>query len=132
MFAYQAMITTNIELEIGLELPVGCITSPTDKLGGFYSILEREKLIKEHRFLPYFDIGDSGFDIKKNFHHIRNTYSIPVIDYNKRGEKTDIETLKRRGYDEKGTPFAPCGILCKPNGYDEKKKKYPFFAASNV
>jgi len=133
VFGYQAMITTNVELEIGLELPMGCITSPADKLDGSYLIPEREKLIKEHRFLPYFDIGDSGFDVKKNFHHIRSTYSIPVIDYNKRGEKTDIETLKRRGYDEKGTPFARLkGYYVSPMDMMRRKKEYPLFAASNV
>jgi len=34
VFGYQAMITTNIELEIGLELPIGCVTSPGDELDG--------------------------------------------------------------------------------------------------
>ncbi len=33
------------------------------------------------------------------------------------------ETLKRRGYDDEGTPFAPCGVLCKANGYDKEKKE---------
>jgi len=126
VFGYQAMITTNIELEIGLELPIGCISSPADELDGSYLIPEREKLIKEHGFLPYFDIGDCGFDIKKNFDHVRSTSSIPIIDYNKRGEKTDPESLQRRGYDDKGTPFAPCGALCKSNGYDKKKKRVSF------
>jgi len=69
-FGYQAMITTNIELEIGLELPVGCMTTSADKLDISYLIPEREKLIKEHGFLPYFDIGDCGFDVEKNFPHI--------------------------------------------------------------
>jgi len=81
VFGCQAMITTNIELEIGLKLPAGCITTSADKLDGSYLISEREKLIKKHRFLPYFDIGDCGFDIEKVFHHIRSTYSIPLIDY---------------------------------------------------
>jgi len=76
--------------------------------------------------LPYFDIGDCGLDIKKNFSHIRSTSSIPVIDYNKRKEKTDIKTLRKRGYDKKGTPFAPCGALCKANGYDKEKKRVSF------
>jgi len=126
IFGYQSMIITNIEIEIGLELPIGCITSPGDELDGSHLIPEREKLIQRHGFSPYFDIGDCGFDIEKNFHHIRSTCSIPIIDYNKRSEKTDIETLKKRGYDEKGTPFAPCGALCKPNGWDEEKKRLSF------
>jgi len=126
VFGYQSMITTNIELEIGLELPVGCVSSSANELDGSYLISEREKLIEQHGFLPYFDIGDCGFDIKKNFSHIRSTCSIPVIDYNKRKEKTDIKTLRKRGYDDKGTPFAPCGALCRPNGYDEEKKRVSF------
>jgi hypothetical protein len=126
VFGYQAMITTNIEVEIGLELPVGCTTSPGDELDGSYLIPEREKLIKEHKILPYFDIRDCGFDIKKNFDHVRSTSSIPIIDYNKRGEKTDIKSLQKRGYDDKGTPFAPCRVLCKANGYDKKKKRVSF------
>lgn len=126
MFGYQAMITTNIELEIGLELPIGCISSPADELDGSYSIAEREKLMQKHGFLPYFDIGDCGFDIKKVFNHIRSTSSIPIIDYNRRGEKTDTKSLQKRGYDDKGTPFAPCGVLCKANGYDKEKKRVSF------
>jgi len=120
------MITTNIELKIGLELPVGCVTSSADELDGSYLIPEREKLMQRQGFLPYFDIGDCGFDIKENFRHIRKTQSIPIIDYNKRNEKTDIKSLRKRGYDEKGTPFAPCGALCRSNGYDEKKGRVSF------
>lgn len=126
VFGYQAMITTNIELEIGLELPIGCISSPADELDGSYLIAEREKLMQKHGFLPYFDIGDCGFDIKKVFNHIRSTSSIPIIDYNRRGEKTDTKSLQKRGYDDKGTPFAPCGVLCKANGYDKEKKRVSF------
>jgi len=126
IFGYESMITTNIELKIGLELPIGCVTSSADTLDGSYLIPERNKCIKEHGFSPYFDIGDCGFDIKKNFRHIRKTQSIPIIDYNKRGEKTDLKSLRKRGYDEKGTPFAPCGVLCRPNGYDQTKKRVSF------
>jgi len=126
VFGYQAMITTNIELEIGLELPVGCITSSADKLDGSFFIPERRKFIRKHSLLPYLDRADSGFDSIENFQHIRRTGSIPIIDYNKRNEKTDEKTLEARGYDEKGTPFAPCGVLCKSNGYDERKKRVSF------
>jgi len=40
------MITTNIQVEIGLELPIGCITTSADKLDGPYLIPEREKLME--------------------------------------------------------------------------------------
>jgi len=123
IFGYEAMITTNIEIEIGLELPVGCVSSPADKLDGSFLISEREKLMQKHKFFFFFDIGNCGFDIKDNFRYIRETKSIPIIDYNKQGEKTDLKSLRKRGYNEKGIPFASCGTLCKPNEYDKKKKR---------
>ena len=126
IFGYQSVITTNIEIEIGLELPIGCITSPGDELDGSYLISERKKLIQKHSLFPYLDIGDCGFDIIDNFKEIRETGSIPIIDYNIRNEKTDEETLKSRGYDKKGVPFAPCRTLCKSNGYDEREKRVSF------
>jgi len=43
IFGFQAMITTSIEVEIGLELPVGCATSSGDELDGSYLISERRK-----------------------------------------------------------------------------------------
>jgi len=46
--------------------------------------------------------------------------------------KTDIKSLRKRGYDKKGTPFAPCGVLCKSNGYDKEKKGYPLFVEKSV
>ncbi|MBE0479013.1 transposase [Candidatus Aerophobetes bacterium] len=126
VFGFQAMMITDIEMEIGLELPVGCATSSADKLDGSYFISERRKFIREHELLPHLDIGDCGFDIKDNFQYARRTGSIPIIDYNRRGEKIDEEALRARGYNEKGTPFAPCGILCRSNGYDERKKRVSY------
>jgi len=88
--------------------------------------LKEKNLCQKHRFLPYFDIGDRGFDVEENFPYIRSTCSIPIIDCNQRGEKTDIKSLRKRGYDGKGTPFAPCGVLCKLNGHDKEKKRGSF------
>ena len=44
VFGYQAMITTNIEVQIGLELPVGCLTTPAHKLDGSSLIPERKNI----------------------------------------------------------------------------------------
>lgn len=68
VFGYQAMITTSIEVEIGLEVPVECKTSPADDLDGAFLIPEREKLIECHGFSPSLDIANSGFDSIDNFH----------------------------------------------------------------
>jgi len=32
--------------------------------------------------------------------------------------------LRLGATDEKGTPFALCGALCKSNGYDERKRVF--------
>jgi hypothetical protein len=31
-----------------------------------------------------------------------------------------------RGYDQNGYPFAPCGLLCRPNGFDKKYQRLTF------
>lgn len=38
--------------------------------------------------------------------------------YNRRNEHLDETSLLNRGYDQNGTPYAPCGRLCHSNGYD--------------
>ena len=41
-----------------------------------------------------------------------------IIAYNPRHEDLSPEALLARGYDTHGTPYAPCGRLCRSNGYD--------------
>ena len=52
--------------------------------------------------------------------------SIPIIDYNPRNENLSKQTLIDRGYDQKGWPFAPCGLLARPNGFDKKHQRLTF------
>jgi len=49
-----------------------------------------------------------------------------ITPYNPRNEDLSPAALRKRGYDQNGWPFAPCGILCKPNGYDEKRNSVCF------
>ena len=37
---------------------------------------------------------------------------------NPEAHRLDAESLLHRGYDPHGTPYAPCGRLCRSNGYD--------------
>ena len=46
--------------------------------------------------------------------------------YNQRNEKLTSEALRERGYDQNGWPYAPCGILTKPNGFDKKHQRHTF------
>jgi hypothetical protein len=72
------------------------------------------------------DIADAKYDITKNYEYIRAKGSIPIIDYNRRRENLSRQALIDRGYDEKGWPFAPCGLLCRPNGFDKKYQRLTF------
>jgi len=49
-----------------------------------------------------------------------------IFHYNKRDEKTDPQALASRGHNEVGWPYAPCGIVMHPNGYDEGDKRLKF------
>jgi len=72
------------------------------------------------------DILDAKYDIIKNYNYIRGKGSIPIIDYNVRNEKLSKQALLNRGYDQKGWPFAPCGLLTRPNGFDKKHQRLTF------
>ena len=50
-------------------------------------------------------------------------YILPGRDIN---ENLSKQALINRGYDQKGWPFAPCGLLCRPNGYDKKHQRLTF------
>ena len=51
---------------------------------------------------------------------IHDRGGIAVFAYNPRNEHLDPESLVNRGYDQNGTPYAPCGRLCRSNGYDDQ------------
>ena len=72
------------------------------------------------------DILDAKYDIINNYKYIRGKGSIPVIDYNVRNEKLSKQDLLNRGYDQNGWPFAPCGLLTRPNGFDKKHQRLTF------
>ncbi|MGA1869679.1 MAG: hypothetical protein ACMUJM_14165 [bacterium] len=69
------------------------------------------------------DIADSKYDIIDNYDYIRNDGSTPILDYNIRNEHITKDDLIKRGYDQNGWPFTPCGLLCRPNGFDNQRKR---------
>lgn len=117
VFGYLHQKTTDIHRELGLELPLGNSTSPADAHEGTHFIAHRTALALP--VLPgQVHLGDSAYDITANYQWIRDRGGVPVIDYNPRNEHLDPESLMKRGYDQNGTPYAPCGRLCRSNGYD--------------
>jgi hypothetical protein len=117
VFGYVHLKTTDLNGELGLALPLGTSTSPADVNEGTHFIEHRAALAMP--VLPgQVQLGDSANDITANYHWIYDQGGIAVFDYNRRNEHLDPESLVNRGSDQYGTPYAPCGRLCRANGYD--------------
>ena len=117
VFGYLHQKTTAINQELGLELPVGNSTYAANADEGTHFIGHRTALAIP--VLPgQVHLGDDAYDITANYLWIRKQGGVPVIDYNPRNEHLDAASLVHRGYDPYGTPYAPCGRLCRSNGYD--------------
>ena len=125
VFGYNAILTTSIELSLGLELPVGCLTISGNAEEGNQFIPLKEQLSRHHPNTKI-DLADAKYDELHNYEHARTTGSIPMIDYNVRNEDVTLDALKLRGYDRNGWPFAPCGVLCRPNGFDYQFQRVTF------
>lgn len=130
VFGYQVIISTSIEPETGLELPIACITKPGSAHDGNYFIHLREQIKWQHPNLKTcLDIGDCGFDEIENYNYTRAEGSLPIFDYNVRSENLTQEALYKRGFNQDGWPYAPCMALCRPNGYDKEHKRLSFVCA---
>ena len=118
IFGFNAVIDTSIELDLGLELPVVCTTIAGNAEEGRHFITNREKILAHHGKTSNIDLADAKYDEHHNYEFSRSHGAIPIIDYNPRNEKMTAVALKQRGYDRNGWPYAPCGILMRPNGFD--------------
>ena len=126
IFGYNAIFSTSVELLLGIELPVAASTIAGNAEEGSILIKNREQLRKYHNCDVIIDIADSKYDTVENYEYIRNDGSIPIIDYNIRNEHLTKDDILKRGYDRKGQPFAPCGLLCRPNGFDNHRERLTF------
>jgi hypothetical protein len=117
VFGYLHLKTTDLNLELGLELPVGNSTYPANANEGTEFIPHRSKLAVPVR-PGQVQLGDSANDIIANYAWLHERGAIAVFAYNRRNEHVDETSLLNRGYDQNGTPYAPCGRLCHSNGYD--------------
>jgi hypothetical protein len=117
VFGYLHQTPTNIDIERGLELPVGTSTYPANVPEGSHFQAHRAKLAIPFRSQQV-ELADAGYDAVENYQGIRRRGGIPIIAYNPRHENLSPEALLARGYHTHGTPYAPCGRLCRSNGYD--------------
>jgi integrase len=96
---------------------VGISTYPADAHEGRHFPEHRAK--SAIPFLPQqVELADAGDDTVENYHGIRSRGGSPIIAYHPRHADLAPEALLARGYDTNGTPYAPCGRLCRSNGYD--------------
>ena len=117
VFGYMHLKTTDINRELGLELPLGNSTYPANADEGTHFIEHRMALALP--VLPgQVQLGDAGNDVIANYQWLHDRGGVAVFAYNPRNEHLDPESLITRGYDQYGTPYAPCGRLCRSNGYD--------------
>ena len=126
IFGYNAVLSTSVEIHLGIELPVAITNIAGNADEGSQIITNKEQIHKHHACQVMVDIGDAKYDIINNYNYIRGKGAIPIIDYNVRNEELSKDVLLKRGYDEKGWPFAPCGLLTRPNGFDKKHQRLTF------
>jgi hypothetical protein len=119
VFGYLHQKTTAINQELGLELPLGNSTYPANADEGTHFVAHRSALPLPMR-PGQVHLGDAAYDVTPNYQWIRQQGGSPVFDYNPRRENLSAEALLVRGYDQHGTPYAPCGRLCRSNGYDQE------------
>jgi hypothetical protein len=117
VFGYLRLTTTDLNLDLGLELPLGNSTYPGNTKEGAKFITHRRQLAIPVR-PGQTHLGDSGNDVTANYEWLHDHGAIAVFAYNRRNEHLDETSLLNRGYDPNGTPYAPCGRLCHSNGYD--------------
>ena len=126
IFGFNAVIDTSIEMELGLELPVACSTLAGNAQEGKHYIRNREQILQYHGKASNIDLVDAKYDEHDNYAFSRTQGAIPIIDYNPRNESVTASALKERGYDRNGWPYAPCGVLTRPNGLDSNCQRASF------
>ena len=104
---------------------MACLTIAGNAEEGNQFIPLKEQLSRHHPNTKI-DLADAKYDELHNYQYTRTEGSIPLIDYNVRNEDVSLQALKLRGYDRNGWPFAPCGILCRPNGFDYQSQRATF------
>ena len=131
IFGYNLVLSTSVELQLKLELPVAVTNIAGNAEEGSQIIQNREQIYRHHEPDVKIDVADAKYDIIKNYQYIREKGAIPIIDYNRRNEDLSKTAILNRGYDINGWPFAPCGLLTRPNGFDQAHQRLSFCCFKN-
>lgn len=117
VFGYVHLKTTDLNAQLGLELPLGNSTHPANANEG-HEFLDHWASLALSVQPGQVHLGDAAYDVAGNYTSLHDRGGIAIFDYNRRNERLDEASLLKRGYDQYGTPYAPCGRLCRSNGYD--------------
>jgi hypothetical protein len=98
---------------------------------GSNAVGKKNQILRHHGKVSKIHLADAKYDEIRNYQFSRSQGAIPIIDYNPRSENLSPQALKTRGYDHKGQPYAPCGILTRTNGFDQKGKRASLFSHHN-
>jgi hypothetical protein len=127
IFGYNAVITTAIEPQWGIELPVACLTIAGNAEEGHQFIPLDQQIRRFHEVHPRIHLLDAKYDELHNYEYARKQDAVPLIDYNPRNEKLVREALLERGYDRNGWPYVPyCHLPTRPNGFDPTAQRLSF------
>jgi len=127
LYCFKVHTGVSFEVELGMELPVVLLVTPGQVYDGHYFTALLEQMERYHgQVKAVFHIADGHYDDFKNYLAARKRGARPIFHYNKRNEETTPEALDNRGYNEVGWPYAPCGIVMHPQGYDEDDKRLKF------
>jgi hypothetical protein len=126
IFGYNMVLSTSVELDLKLELPVGVVNMAGNGKEGGKIIPLSEQIREHHDCRPKIDIADAKYDNTDNYIFLRENGSIPIIDYNVRRENLTAKALRERGYDRNGWPYAPCDMPTRPNGFDAARQRLTF------
>jgi hypothetical protein len=126
IFGFNAIIDTSIESDLGIELPVACTTIAGNGEEGKHFISNKNQILDQHGRVSKIHLADAKYDEIRNYEFSRSQGAIPIIDYNPRSENLSPSALKTRGHNQQGRPYAPCGILTRPNGFDQKSQRASF------
>jgi hypothetical protein len=126
IFGYNLVLSTSVELDLKLELPVAAVNMAGNGLEGEKIITLGQQTRSHHDCRPKIDIADAKYDNTDNYTFLRANGSIPIIDYNARRENLTAKALRERGYDRNGWPYAPCGMPTRGNGFDTARQRLTF------
>jgi hypothetical protein len=126
IFGYNMVLSTSVELDLKLELPVGVVNMAGNGKEGEKIIDLTKQIRDQHDCRTKIDIADAKYDNTDNYTFLRGNGSIPIIDYNARRENLTAKALRERGYDRNGWPYAPCGMPTRTNGFDAARQRLTF------